>query len=271
MIVLLPPSEAKAAGGSGPPVGARPALSTPSLAAPRAALLSALRRAARTDRAALVTGLTLPAGLADAALAADIAATRAPTLPALDRYTGVLYAALQPARLPRAARARAERDLVVLSGLWGVVRGGDLVPDYRVPAAGSVPGLGRVAAHWREPLRAVLPALLADEPVVDLRSTDYRALWRPDRALAGQVVEVRVLADRGRGDPAPVSHHAKSVKGLLARALVVSRRRQTDAADAVTAAAAELRLRVVDTSTRTRRSVDLVGPLTTAVGRTLAG
>ena len=117
--------------------------------------------------------------MAAAALAADARAASAPTMPALDRYTGVVYQALDVATLTPAARRRADGLVVVTSGLWGLVRGGDLVPDYRVPASGTVPGLGGVAAHWRAPLAAALPELVGDQSVLDLRSTDYRGVWRP--------------------------------------------------------------------------------------------
>ena len=73
-----------------------------------------------------------------------------------------------------------------MSGLWGVVRGGDLVPDYRVPASGTVPGLGGVdRALARRRWRTAMPALVGDQPVLDLRSTDYRGMWRPGPELRG--------------------------------------------------------------------------------------
>ena len=202
VLVLLPPSEGKAAGGDGPPVGRRPVLSTPDLARARSDLLDALRRAARADPAALARGLRLPAGVAAAALAADARARTAPTMPALDRYTGVVYQALDVASLTPAARRRAEELVLVSSGLWGVVRGGDLVPDYRVPASGTVPGLGGVTAHWRAPLAAAMPAVVGDHAVLDLRSTDYSGMWRPTGELAERVVAVRVLAAAGCRRPA---------------------------------------------------------------------
>ncbi len=258
VLVLLPPSEAKTPGGAGPPVGRSPALSTPSLAASRAALLAALRRAARTDRAALTAGLRLPAGSARAALAATTGAGSAPTRPALERYAGVVYQALDAATLTPAGRRRADEAVVVASGLWGVVRGGDLVPDYRVPAGGTVPGLGGVTAHWRGPLADAMPMLVGDRPVLDLRSTDYAAMWRPGPALREQVVAVRVLARRPSGQVGPVSYHAKWVKGRLVRHLV-SRRRAPDPLTALAEAAAALGLELRDTSTAARRAVDLVG------------
>jgi hypothetical protein len=262
VLLLLPPSEAKTPGGSGPALGPRPALSTPGLTEPRRLLLAALRRAVTADPASLAAGLKLPAGRAESALAANAAVPTAPTRPALDRYAGVVYAALDAATLTAAARRRAEEQVLVFSGLWGVVRGGDPVPDYRVPASGTVGGLGGVTAHWRGPLAEVLPALIGTGPVLDLRSTDYRAMWRPTGALRDQVVAVRVLAEAGAGSGRtrrPVSYHAKTVKGLLARHLVSGRRHHRDPMAALADAAAALDLRVVDTSTRAVRSVDLVG------------
>lgn len=232
--------------------------------------MAALRRAAKEDPAALAIGLHLPAGLASAALAANRAVATAPTLAALDRYAGVVYAALDPPTLTAAARRRAEGEVVVFSGLWGVVRGGDPVPDYRVPASGTVPGLGGVSAHWRGPLAAVLPGLAGDEAVLDLRSGDYRAMWRPTGGCRDQVLAVRVLAERGSGarrTVGPVSYHAKWVKGLVVRHLVSGRRRHRDAMEALADAAAALDLRPVDTSTATERSADLIGPFVPLTAR----
>jgi cytoplasmic iron level regulating protein YaaA (DUF328/UPF0246 family) len=236
-------------------------LSTPELAGPRSVLLAALRRAARADRPALATGLRLPPSLAAAALRADLAAGAAPTMPALDRYRGVVYLALDAPSLGPAARARAEEQVLVMSGLWGVVRGGDLVPDYRVPASGTIPGLGVVSAHWRPALRTAMPALVGDSPVLDLRSTDYRDMWKPGPELREQVVAVRVLAEQGTGAgrrTMPVSYHAKYVKGLVVRHLVGGRRRHTDPMAALADAAAALDLRVEVTG-GPDRTVDLVG------------
>ena len=53
------------------------------------------------------------------------------------------------------------------------------VPDYRVPAKATLPGIGVAATFWRPVLGVTVPALLAPGLVVDLRSSDYAAMWRP--------------------------------------------------------------------------------------------
>ena len=262
MRVLLPPSEAKHPGGTGPAVGSRPALTHLTLAAPRARVLKELRRAVTHDPAGTAAALKLPPARAEAALAANRVAAAAPTLPALARYAGVIVAALDPRSLSPAAHARAERSTLFFSGLWGVVGGADPVPDYRVPASGTLPGIGVLSAYWRDHLHSVLPALVGDEPVIDLRSTDYRSMWHVPRPMREQVVGVRVLARRPDGRLGAVSHHAKTVKGRLVRALVTDRRRPAvDAFVALDRACTALGIELVDTSSATGRSVDVVAPI----------
>lgn len=235
VLVLLPPSETKRAGGDGPPLGLS-ALSFPELGPLRAQLLDelvALAGDVPASRAAL--GLS---PRQDDEVARNAALWAAPTLPALHRYTGVLYDALDVATLRGAAAARARARLVVGSALFGLLRAGDPVPAYRFSAGSTLPGRPTPAARWRPVLDPVLAALAAGETVVDLRSGSYAALGRVPGA-----VTVAVLAQRPDGARAVVSHFNKAHKGRLARALAVTRAEPADAA-AVAAVARRAGLRV---------------------------
>nr|WP_231135021.1 peroxide stress protein YaaA [Motilibacter deserti] len=218
-MILLPPSEGKAAGGDGGPVNVT-ALAAPKLAPVRKRVLTAVTRTARGDAAVAAEALKLPPAVADEALAANRAAATSPTLPALDRYTGVVYAALDPATLSPVGRAAAEESVLVFSGLFGVVAGGDRVPAYRVPVASVLPELGALTPVWRAALREVLPVLVGKGFAVDLRSTDYAGMWAPTGPLRHQVLPVRLLTKRPSGPPRVVSYPSKHGKGLLARELV---------------------------------------------------
>ena len=222
MLGLLPPSETKRAGGDGPPVSTA-ALSFPELDPLRKELLDdlvALAGDVAASRAAL--GLS---PRQDEEVARNAALWTSPTLPALQRYTGVLYDALDAGSLRGVAAARARSRLVVGSALFGLLRAGDPVPAYRLSAGSALPGRPTLAARWRPLLDPVLAALAAEETVVDLRSGSYAALGRVPGA-----VTVEVLSERSDGSRAVVSHFNKAHKGRLARALAVTRAEPADAA-----------------------------------------
>lgn len=80
-----------------------------------------------------------------------------------------------------------------------MLRGDEPVPLYRVPAKAALPGLGTAGSFWRHALLPVVPELLGSGLVVDLRSTDYASMWRPDARRAHRVVTVRVLSPAPRG------------------------------------------------------------------------
>ena len=205
MLVLLPPSEGKAAGGRGAPLDlAR--LSHPALTPVRERLVAALQQAALDDPAGLQSALGCPAG----EVSKDALLTSSPTLPALRRYTGVVYEALSYRTLSPAGRRRANGALRVASALFGLLSPRDPVPAYRLSAGTSLPGVGSLAAAWRPVLE---PELAAHRLVVDLRSGPYAALARVPHA-----VSVRGLRDAD-GARTVVSHDNKWTKGLLARAL----------------------------------------------------
>jgi cytoplasmic iron level regulating protein YaaA (DUF328/UPF0246 family) len=205
VLVLLPPSEGKASGGRGAPLDLT-RLSHPGLNPVRGRLVTALQAAARSDPDGLRAALACPSGEVDR----DAALTTSPTMPALRRYTGVLYEALSYGTLSPGGRRRANGSLRVASALFGLLSPRDPVPAYRLSAGTSLPGVGSLAATWRPVLE---PELAGHRLVVDLRSGWYAALARVPHA-----VQVRVLRETG-GVRSVVSHDNKWTKGLLARAL----------------------------------------------------
>jgi cytoplasmic iron level regulating protein YaaA (DUF328/UPF0246 family) len=219
VLVLLPPSEAKAPGGDGPPLDLA-TLSWPSLTPTRERLLAALA-ALSTDPEASWAAPGL-GGTAHAEVAANAALRTAPTTPALERYSGVPVRRESVATLDPQARGQAERAVVVASALFGAVRGGDRLPAYRLSAGSRLPGLDGLPALWRPMLAGALDPVLEAEPgvVVDLRSSAYAALWRPPRRLAARLLPVRVLSEAPDGSRSVVSHVNKAAKGRLARALL---------------------------------------------------
>jgi uncharacterized protein len=117
--------------------------------------------------------------------------------------------------MTRAQRARADRRLAVGSALFGLVRGDDRIPAYRLSAGSALPGLPTLRALWKPALSPVLAG--ADELVVDLRSGSYAAL-----APVPGAVTVDVVSERPDGSRSVVSHFNKAHKGRVARLLALT-------------------------------------------------
>ncbi|WP_043264134.1 peroxide stress protein YaaA [Streptomyces sp. CT34] len=223
MLVLLPPSEGKAAGGAGEPLDLG-ALSLPGLAGARAEVLAELVELCAADAAKAQEVLGLSDGL-KGEVAKNAALRTAGTLPAGEIYTGVLYDALGLASLDGAARKLAERSLLVFSGLWGAVRILDRIPSYRCSMGVKLPALGALGAYWRGPMAEVMPQVAGDGLVLDLRSAAYATAWKPKGEVAGRTATVRVLQSKivgGVEKRSVVSHFNKATKGRLVRDLLTA-------------------------------------------------
>ncbi len=214
MLVLLPPSETKAIGGEDAPLDLD-ALSFPELNPVRDKLVSALTDLAR-DVPASLKALDISERQVDE-VHRNAQLRTSETLPALARYTGVLYDSLDFTTLRKADRERAYQRLAVASALFGVIRGGDPVPAYRLSGGSTLPAHGSLRTLWKPVLEPVFKE--ADEFVVDLRSGAYSSLARIPHAVV-----VRVITSEGK----VVSHFNKAHKGLLARAISTSRAEPTD-------------------------------------------
>lgn len=210
MLIVLPPSETKAPGGSGPALDLG-GLSFPSLNPVRSALIDELA-ALPVDSALEV--LKISEKLRPEA-EANLSLRSSPTMPALHRYTGVLFDALSAPTLPELAWSR----LAVGSALFGVVRAGDLIPRYRLSGGTKLDGRA-MRSRWG---RLITEALAEEDFVVDLRSGAYQQLGKVPGA-----VTVRVEKD-GK----VVSHFNKHYKGELARVLASAPVEAASAADVV--------------------------------------
>ena len=223
MLVLLPPSEGKAAAGKGPkldPAG----LSMPELNSARRQVLDSLVTLCEGDESAALQVLGLGPKLRGEVLR-NLDLREAPALTVAELYTGVLYDALDLPSLTGPAAARAAGGVLVFSGLWGVLRPTDRVPPYRCSMGVRLPGLGALAGLWRTAMAPVLPSLAGEGLVLDLRSAAYAAAWKPSGAVAERTATVRVLHERvvdGVARRSVVSHFNKATKGRVARALLAS-------------------------------------------------
>ena len=239
VIVLLPPSETKREGGDGPPLQLAQ-LGHPKLGSLRSALVGELVDLA-ADPEACRSALKLSLSQ-DVEIERNAALRAAPTLPAIRRYTGVLYDALDIDSLRGAEAKRAHARLMIGSALFGVLRADDQIPAYRLSATSKLPAKPTLASRWRPLLEPLLTELASENLIVDLRSGSYMALGR----APATAIRVNVIAEHHDGRRTVVTHLNKARKGLLARELATARA-EPDTADAVATVARSAGMHVEST------------------------
>jgi uncharacterized protein len=238
VLILLPPSEGKTPAATGNPVDLA-ALWLPELTAARKRVLTRLVALCRRTSARSVAESLRALGLTEgqrSEIELNAGLGEAPAAPASEIYSGVLYAALDVTGLPPAARAWVDETVVVFTGLWGVVRMDDRIPAYRCAVGSTLPApVGGLAAYWKKALKAPLDRAAGHQPVLDLRSGSYAAMWTPPAATSASV---RVLHERtvgGETRRSVVSHFNKATKGRVVRALAEDRAAPADVDEMITA------------------------------------
>lgn len=212
MLLLLPPSETKRAGGAGAPLAVEE-LAYAELSDRREEALDALTALA-ADEEAMARALKL-SERQRGEVAVNAAVRQAPTMPAIDRFTGVLYDALDAPSLPEVARSWLGGHVAVQTALLGPVAALDAIPAFRLSAGQRLPGIPPLKRHWGDATRRALAS--AAGPVVDLRSEAYRALGPiPDDVAQ---TYVRVVEAGPDGTVRALNHFNKKAKGAFTRAL----------------------------------------------------
>lgn len=215
MKILLPPSETKRPGGTGAPLSVD-GLVLSDLAPERDSVASALVALAADPTAARRVHKLSDRQLGD--IAHNAALRSSPTMAAVDRYTGVLYDALDAASLDAVARRWLNAHVWIHSAPFGPIAALDAIPMYRLAAGTALPGIAPLRRHWAD---ATTDAMAREAPafVLDLRSEAYVSLGPVPASVPSAYV--RVVTAEGRA----LNHFNKKAKGELVRALSQDRPR----------------------------------------------
>jgi hypothetical protein len=143
----------------------------------------------------------------------------APLMSALDRYSlGVMFKSMDFAGLPTGAQRRLLENGIIFSGLFGLLRPDDLIPDYRLRMDATLPEIGKVSKYWRPHISPLLNRTLQDRFVWDLLPGSHRDAWEDDHAYQ-QLVQVKFY-DEKDGERKAVTHNVKPLRGQLVNFIV---------------------------------------------------
>lgn len=204
MLILLPPSETKATGGSLPPLAIERLSGSSQLLTSRLVELSA-------DVPAATKALKLgPKQLGDIERNSELFSS--PTMPAILRYTGVLFDALKADSDFDIVAASAGR-VMIQSSLFGLIDAAMPIPYYRFSAGSKLAGIN-LKKHWQQAQQEMFLGL-KDELLIDLRSKAYQELAPIPAGIEHYSVDV--LVGYPDGTKKPLNHFNKKAKGVFTR------------------------------------------------------
>jgi len=214
MLFLLPPSESKAAGGNPLSID-MVALTFGGMQPARDALYAKLVKFSKSKAG--------KEKFTKVQIELNLNLQSAPTLPAIDRYVGTLFDALQgrglkgtPTEhntLSKEERERAKESLFIQSALFGLIPASNLIPNYRFSATTKVPGVD-LKKHWSE-AHNVIWKRLEGQQIIDLRSKQYAELAPVSDRFECLTVEVYDI-ESGKA----MNHFNKKAKGQFVRAFL---------------------------------------------------
>ena len=223
MLILLPPSETKRDGGEGPPLNLTALRFSTVAGGTRKRVISAtVALAKHPTESAKVLKLS-PKQMFE--VERNRTLLTSPTLPAIDRYTGVLFEGLNAATLPHASRAFLGSSALIQSALLGPIGALDLIPAYRLSFDSRLPKLegSPLKKVWGATAGKVFAESLGGSPgghlVLDLRSEGYADL--APLPPGDNVYYVRVVTRGADGAVRALNHFNKKGKGEFVRALAM--------------------------------------------------
>jgi len=188
-IILIPPSEGKAEGGTDKPLK--------SVTGVAADLIEAIG-AADPEKLFGLKGKAL-----EKAIAVSREVLNSKTMPTIERYTGVVYDAIDYQTLKN--KSDFDEKVLIVSGLFGLLRPTDLIPNYRL----KIDKL-KAAKLWLNSNSE----RLKDAFVIDLLPQAHKKAVEYENGI-----EVEFVLKKA-GKKMPAGHQGKHIKGRFVRWLI---------------------------------------------------
>lgn len=202
MLFLLPPSETKRVGGGSLTI----------------------------DQVALTFGGLNKAREAVIAAAGAESLLTAPTMRAIERYTGTLFGAIhgrglkgtptEHNSLTASEIARAKSTVLIQSAMFGLIPSTDLIPEYKLSPSKLLNGLN-LKKLWSDAHLGIWPRLTGGL-IIDLRSKAYAELAPIPEGIEHYIVTVEV--ENPDGSRRTLNHFNKKAKGQLVRAALTAKK-----------------------------------------------
>lgn len=224
-VILLPPAEGKQPGGNpfAPDMFDYRTSNTfnyfNDLNPQRRKLINALQDTVRGGEAELEALFGVKNGALEEAVEANLEIFSGALMATLDRYSpGVMYKAMDFAGLPTGAQRRLLENGIIFSGIFGLLRPDDLIPNYKLKMDASLPEIGNVGSYWKPHISPILNRRVEGKIVWNLLPNVHRDAW-DDARTYDSIVNVRFF-EESAGERKAITHNVKPLRGQLVNYIV---------------------------------------------------
>jgi cytoplasmic iron level regulating protein YaaA (DUF328/UPF0246 family) len=123
--------------------------------------------------------------------------------PAIQVYTGVLYAALGWDRLNKAAQKLGQSSIAIISAKYGALRPHDPIEPYKE----------KINNESMRPIVVAILNSISTELIIDCRSSTYQTVWQ---SPIEKTVEIKVFTTVA-GQKKVITHMSKKTRGEVVR------------------------------------------------------
>ena len=128
--------------------------------------------------------------------------------PAIEVYTGVLYAALGWNTLTAAQKKLAQSSLVIISAKYGALRPLDPIEPYKE----------KINNELMRPIVGATLNSVSTDLIIDCRSSTYQTVWP---SPIEKTVEIKVFT-KVDGEKKVITHMSKKTRGEVTRHILLS-------------------------------------------------
>ena len=216
LLILIPPSEGKNKQGVDKPLSIYN-LSFSELNDYREKLIKNLISIMQTEFPPKLLGVK---GIAlEEAIFSNLSIYKSFTMPAISRYTGVMYDAINYGQLNDFQKSFFNQNVLIISGLFGILRPDDLIPNYKLKMSANL-GSSSCANLWKKPITKLVSKIGDKKEIWDFLPIEHSKAINFDNVNYFKRYKVN-FCQMHKGEIKTVTHWSKFLRGIFINNLCI--------------------------------------------------
>tara|TARA_Y100000590_G_scaffold159980_1_gene183465 strand:+ start:10173 stop:10979 length:807 start_codon:yes stop_codon:yes gene_type:complete len=216
LLILIPPSEGKNKEGTDKALNITN-LSFKELNVYREKLINNLISIMKTEFPPKLLGVKNIA--LEEAIFSNLSIYKSFTMPAISRYTGVMYDAINYGQLNDFQKSFFNQNVLIISGLFGILRPDDLIPNYKLKMSANL-GSSSCANLWKKPITKLLSKIGEKKEIWDFLPIEHSKAINFDNVNYFKRYKVN-FCQMNKGEIKTVTHWSKFLRGIFINNLCI--------------------------------------------------